>query len=352
MAQKVFAYITDFAGRWDKRLLRNVTNRPPQKFEIPEFGSFVECKSIDNVNSLLGEELDLVIFDEAARFPPEIYERYIAARLASRKGKLFSISTPFGKNWFYRNHLKADAAFNFPSNSNPHFPPEEWERAKNNLPEMIFKQEYEAKFLEDAASVFRRIDECVSDNCLKDVVAGHSYLMGVDIGKVEDFTVITVIDRQSNNVVYQDRFNKIDYPFQKARILATAQRYNRARITIDSTVVGSPIKEDLERMGAYIDDFKFSNKSKKELIEKLSIFIEQKAIKIPNDPILIDELESFGYHLSESGNVIYSAPKGQHDDMVCSLALAVWNLTPYGQPETNYLKERLNNKSNSNPSFI
>lgn len=343
MAQKVFAYVTEFAGRYDKRLLRGASNKSPQRFEIKEFNSWLECKSIDNPNSLLGEELDLVIFDEAARFSPDIYERYIAARLATRQGKLFSISTPFGKNWFYRNHLKADAAFNFPSNSNPFFPQSEWDRAKNTLPEMIFRQEYEAKFLEDAASVFRKIDECISDNCLKDVEAGHSYLMGVDIGKIEDFTVITIMDRQTNEVVYWDRFNKIDYPFQKARILSAAQRYNRARITIDSTVVGTPIKEDLERMGAYIDDFNFSNKSKKELVEKLSIYTEQRAIKIPNNRILLDELESFGYRLTDSGNVIYSAPQGQHDDCVYSLALAVWNLFPFGAPKLDYLKERLKN---------
>jgi hypothetical protein len=342
MAQKVFSYITEFAGRYDKRLLRGASNRPPQRFEIPEFNSFVECKSIENVNSLLGEELDLCIFDEASRFGPDIYDRYIAARLSSRKGRLFSISTPFGKNWFYRNHLKADASFNFSSKDNPYFPLEEWERAKKILPEMIFKQEYEAKFLEDAASVFRKIDDCLAD-CLEDVKSGHSYILGVDIGKVEDFTVITVIDRETNSVVYWDRFNKIDYPFQKARILSVSERYNHARIIIDSTAVGSPIKDDLERAGAYIDDFKFSNKSKKELVEKLSIFIEQRGVKIPNNPILIEELESFGYRLTESGNVIYSAPEGQHDDCVYSLGLAVWGLTPFSKPVVNYLKERLKN---------
>jgi len=351
MAQKVFSYVTEFAAKYDKRLLKGVTNRSPQRFEIPEFNSWLECKSIDNVNSLLGEELDLCISDEASRFPPDIYERYISARLASRQGKHFAISTPFGKNWFYRNHLKADAAFQFSSRDNPHFPESEWERAKSILPEMIFKQEYEAKFLDDAASVFRGINECISDNCLRDVEAGHSYLMGVDIGKVEDFTVVTVIDRQTNNVVYIDRFNKIDYPFQKARIVSIAQRYNRARVVIDSTTIGAPIKDDLERSGVYIDDFKFSNKTKRELIEKLSIFIEQKSLKIPNDPILIDELESFGYRLTESGNITYSAPHGQHDDTVCSLALAVWNLIPFGQVTKNYLKERLQNR-NTPTSFI
>lgn len=372
MSAKVFAYLVEFAGRYDKRLLKGASSRPPQRFEIPEFNSWVECKSIENVSSLLGEELDLVIFDEASRFPAAIYERYIAARLASRQGKLFSISTPFGKNWFYRNHLKADAHINMRSIDNIHWhsnhneclkeaettqkPIEEtcieWVRAKERLPEMIFKQEYEAKFLDDAASVFRKITECVGDT-LRDVEYGHSYVMGVDLGKVEDFTVLTIVDRQTGQVVYFDRFNKIDYTFQKARILSVAQRYNNAKITIDSTSVGIPIKEDLERAGAYVDDYTFSNKSKKELIEKLSISLEQRAVRIPRIQTLIEELEAFGYRLTDAGNIIYSAPDGLHDDCVYSLALAVWSLSPYAQPRTDMLKEMLRSKpKNQQTSFI
>lgn len=330
MAERVMDYIVQFAQNYDKRLLRGYQRRTPQRFAVPEFNSFVECKSIEQPNALLGEELDLIIADEASRFPPEIYQRYLMARLASRQGKFLAISTPFGKNWFYHNHLASEAKFNFTSLDNPYFPREVWERAKKTLPIQVFKQEYEAQFLEDAASVFRGIGEIVQDTS-QDVLKGHYYLMGVDLGKHEDFTVLTVIDRETNNVVYFDRFNQIDYPFQKARILATAQRYNRAKIIIDSTVVGEPIKEDLERMGAFVEDFKFSQRSKKEAIEKLSIFIEQKFIKIPNNPILINELESFGYQLSDKGNVIYSAPQGLKDDCVWSLALAVWGLNP-GRP--------------------
>ena len=369
MAQKVFAYVNQFAGIYDKRLLRNSSNRPPQRFEIPEVNSFLECKSIENVSSLLGEELDLVIFDEAARFPSEIYERYIAARLSSRRGKLISISTPFGKNWFYRNHLQADAKFNFKTIDNPTWALteeqlklpeeerkkvqlEEWDKLRKSLPEQIFKQEYEAAFMDDAASVFRGVRSCIDDNCLEDVRNGHSYILGVDLGRVEDYTVITVMDRTENKVVYWDRFNKIDYVFQKARITSVAQRYNFAKIIIDSTTLGSPIKEDLERDGNHIDDFKFSMKSKKELVEKLSICLEQQLISIPNNPVLLEELESFGYHVTESRNIVYSAPKGFHDDAVYSLALAVWGLTPYKIRKVNVLKQMLNAPRSYPTSFI
>ena len=170
-------------------------------------------------------------------------------------------------------------------------------------------------------------------------MAGHRYVMGVDLGKHEDFTVLTVIDKWNNNVVYWDRFKDIEYPFQKKRIKATAERYNNARIIVDSTGVGEPIQEDLAREGLFVDDFKFTNQSKKELVEKGSIFIEQKNVFIPNKPELIDELKSFGYQLTDAGNVVYKAPQGLHDDAVFSLLLAIWGLTGRATPKTAIQQE-------------
>jgi len=73
-------------------------------------------------------------------------------------------------------------------------------------------------------------------------------------------------------------------------------------------------------------DFKFTGQSKKELIEKLSIYIEQLKVFIPNNETLIDELKAFGYTMTDAGNIRYNAPEGLHDDCVISLALAVWKL--------------------------
>lgn len=353
LAGKVFEYASRFFASAFPSLAGHISNRIPQSIKLP-FGAKVECKSGDSPEGMLGEEIDLAIVDECSRLRRVIWESYLFQRLGSRKGKAIFISTPFGKNWFYEEWLKAKekgTAFHFKTSDNPYYPPEKYEEAKARLPEKVFKQEHEALFLDDAASVFRRVEDVVGD-CLKDVDFQSSYILGVDLGKTEDFTVITVMDRSTNQVVYWDRFNKIDYPFQKARILAIAERYNNARIIIDSTAVGTPIKDDLERAGANVDDFKFSNKSKKELIEKLSIMIEQRAIRIPKNNILIDELSSFGYKLTDSGNIIYSAPEGLHDDCVYSLGLAVWGLTPYIRPKIDLLKRQLSQKPNTPTSFI
>lgn len=337
LSKKIYVYLAKwlgngFANDLKKGLIRISDRVGAMRIINKKNNSWIEFKSAENPTSLLGEELDLVIVDECSRTKKEVWESYLYSRLTSRKGSAIFISTPFGKNWFYWEWLKANdaendegAAFKFTSLDNPYFPKIEWERARKRLPEQVFKQEHLAEFLSDAASVFRGIPDIVKDECLKDVILGHIYIMGVDIGKHEDFTVLTIIDTYNNNVVYWDRFKNIDYPFQKARIEAVARRFN-ARVIIDSTAVGEPIFDDLKRAGLFIDDYRFTNKSKKELIEKLSIFIEQKLIFIPDKEELINELSSFGYHLTASGNIIYRAPEGLHDDCVISLALAVWGL--------------------------
>ena len=78
--------------------------------------------------------------------------------------------------------------------------------------------------------------------------------------------------------------------------------------------------------GLIIDDFNFSNKSKINLIDKLAQYIENKGVFIPNEPVIINELEVFGLDVTDGGTLIYSAPVGMNDDCVCSLALAVWGL--------------------------
>jgi len=337
LSKRVFDYLVKWYMMAAPEERRNawsagISNRPIPQIRTP-WGSLVQCKSAENPAGLLGEELDLLIIDECSRVKRNVYESYLYPTTTIRKAKTLFISTPFGKNWFYEKWISAKkaedgAAFQYTSRDNPFVPPGEWERAKKMLPTMSFDQEYRAVFLSDAAAVFRGVHEIIDPGCLSNVKAGHQYVIGVDIAKHNDFTVITVMDKSvvPHPIVYIDRFNQIDWNLQKARIVNIAKRYNNARIVLDSTSVGSPISDDLKRAGVHIQDFTFTRKSKPELVEKLTISIEQRKIRIPDNEDLIDELGAYGYKMTESGNVTYSAPIGLHDDMVMSLALAVWPL--------------------------
>lgn len=330
LTQKTFTYIIKFLSKVFEPGEYKITTKPYTKLVMAN-GSWIECKTADNPTSLIGEELDLLIIDEAARISPMVYERELAATTMPRKGRTIFISSPKGKNWFYNKFKyieKSDDGFvwNAPSSDNPDNTPEELERIRRGLPEAIWKQEYLAQFIDSGAEVFRNIRDVVLEDCYEEPKDTHRYVMGVDLAKLNDWTVLTVVDKQTHKVVAWDRFQKVDYPIQKNRIVSLAKKYNNAKLYLDSTGVGNPITDDLKRDGLIIDNYVFTNKSKIELVDKLGLFIEEKGIWIPNEPVIINELEVFGLDVTDSGTLKYSAPVGMNDDCTMSLALAVQGL--------------------------
>ena len=299
-------------------------------------GSIVWCKSADNPDSLRGEGLDFLIVDEAAMVKKEAWEHALRPALADKQGSAIFISTPKGKNWFYELFLRGldpnqpeYKSWQYPSWENPFLPKQEIEEMRKNLPELVFRQEVMAEFIEGGGVVFRNIHDCISGS-IEEPQPNKSYVMGVDLAKYEDYTVIVVMDVSRMQVVYFDRFNQIDWSYQKSKIIEIAKKYNNAMVIIDSTGVGDPIYEDLQRAGLRIEGFKFTNQTKTQLIQNLALKIEQKQITFPQIEDLILELQAFGYEVTSTGNIRYGAPAGFHDDCVIALALAVWGAEKFG----------------------
>jgi len=331
LADKVFSKLVRLIGKGFPQLASCVTKRPLPMVKAP-WGSWVQCKSVENPTGLLGEELDLLIFDEAAKSSRRIWDEYLEDRLSSRRGKSVFISTPWGQNWFYQEWLKAktrpdSASFRFETRDNPYFPPEEWERLKEIKREDIFNQNFRAMFLSGAANFFRNIDDCIAGD-FAPYESGHYYTMGIDWAKLRDFTVAVIIDRSRHHVVCLDRFKGVNYNLQMKRITELARDYGRPQIWMDTTGLGEVLSDVLKTggRGLNIRDYKFTNKSKEALLEKLSIWIEKKRLTFPNHEILVDELKTFGIEYSQGGRLKLSAPEGMHDDCVIALALAVWPL--------------------------
>lgn len=335
LSKRVFDHLTAFIGNagW-RTILSGVKGKPTPRIYVPAWNTKLVCKSAENPAGLLGEAVDLAILDEAQFLSKEIWEQYIRARLVSTQGRAIFIGTPLGKNYFYELFLRGQdenysewASFNYPTSSNPLIPKKELEEIKRTIPKETYLQNYEAIFFDQAASYFKNVRDIVSDDCLSEPISGHQYILAVDLAKYRDWNVITVLDKYEHKIVYIDRFQKENYTFVKEKILTLARKYNQATIILDSTGLGRPISDDLKREYLFVNDFQFTGKSKEELLSKLKIYIDQKAILIPPFEPLIEELEAFTIKRLPSGRIIYSAPEGYHDDCVISLALAVWQLT-------------------------
>ncbi len=303
--------------------------------------SEVRAKSADNPVSLLGEGLDWLILDEAARVKPSVWESCLLQRLVDKRGWALLISTPRGKGWFYEAFRRGQApqrdpdfeSWNWPSSSNPHLDPNLIEAERARLPERVYLQEFCGQFIEGAGAVFRNVRECATGT-FSEKVEGVSYHGGLDLARVEDFTVATIVhkDREQRKVLVDaiDRFHKLDWSLQVQRIVALSRKYS-ATLLCDTTGVGDPVHESLRGAGAYVNPYPFTLASKNALVNNIAMMLERRRVVLPKPelaPELIDELEAFEYSVTERGAVRSSAPSGQHDDCVMSLGLALWEVRP------------------------
>ncbi len=305
----------------------NSVSRSELRFEFIN-GSVIEFKSADKPDNLRGEGLSRVVIDEAARVKREVWEEIIRPATSDTRGRVLFISTPKGKNWFYELWTRGQdplqeefESWKFPTSDNPKVLPEDIEHARQTLPWDVFQQEYLAEFLDNAAGVFRNVRACIGSKS-KSPQRGNTYYGGLDLARLTDFTVLTILD-QNGHQVYFDRFNLLDWKIQKRRIISACNKY-KAELLMDSTGVGDPIFEDLREAGLNVRGYKFTADSKKKLIESLMLSFEQKKIRILDEPVQTNELEIFEYNINPSGSVSYSAPEGYHDDCVIALALANW----------------------------
>ena len=333
LSERVFNQVVLIAAAHLKHRIVKISEHD-RKIVLHNMGgglSEIRGKTADNPMSLLGEGLDYLIVDEASRLKPSIWEGHLTQRLLDRQGWALLISTPKGKGWFYelwKRGKSGDAAFeswNLPTWSNPLLSRDDIEAERERLPERVFRQEYGAEFLEGSGAVFRYVRERATGEW-QNAKPGDRYSAGLDLARVSDFSVLTILN-QRRELVYLDRFSRIDWSLQIARIKAALDRYPCCYVLVDSTGAGEPIYEQLLRSGIRAKPYTFTASSKSDLVNNLALALEQDKITLPRAdlaPELIDELESFEYSITDAGSVRMSAPSGVHDDCVMSLALALW----------------------------
>lgn len=293
-------------------------------------GGEIQVRSADNPDSLRGEGLDFVVMDECAFIHEDAWQEAIRPALADRKGRALFISTPKGRNWFWRiwqrcmdEHDTEWHGWQLPTSANPYIDPAEIEAARLGLPERIFLQEFLAQFLDDAGGVFRRVMEAATAEPQDGAHLHHEYTFGVDWGRQSDYTAIAVMDVTTSSLVALDRFNQIDYTVQLGRLTALYERFRPRAIVAEANSMGRPLVEQMQRDGLPVMPFTTTSASKPLIIDDLTLAFERAALRIIPDPVLINELQSYESQRTATG-MRYNAPSGMHDDTVIALALAYY----------------------------
>jgi phage FluMu gp28-like protein len=316
-----------------RRTLKPITrssNATEKRIELITGGS-IDMWSLDDQDAARGYKYKRIVVDEAAMVKKleEAWQAAIRPTLADYQGDAFFPSTPKGMNFYWQMYqwgqdpeMKEWMSWTMPTSENPYIESSEIDAMYRQMPERLFQQEVLAEFIEDAGVVFRHVRDCATATEQKEAEAGHTYVFGVDWGKLKDFTVITVIDKTAKQEVFKDRFNQIDYQVQLQRLQALYERFKPYKIIAEKNSMGEPLIEQLYRSGMPVEAFLTTNDSKAAIIDSLALAFEKGAIEILPDPVAIAELQAYEVERLPSGRFRYNAPEGFHDDCVMSMALA------------------------------
>lgn len=333
-AARIFAPITIRRSAQDKRI------------ELLT-GGVIEFWSLDNPDVARGRKYRRLIVDEAAMIPGlmDAWNYVLRPTLTDYAGDAYFLSTPKGRNGFWQMYqwgVDPDSrewrSWQMPSYVNGKIARSEFDAMRDTLPEIVYRQEILAEFLEGESEVFRNIMSCMNAlTTIPEQHEGHRIVAGCDWARQQDYSCFSFGCVDCRVEVDRDRFNQIDYAFQAQRLAAMCEKWRPVAVLSETNSMGRPIFEQLERLGLPVVGFETTGQSKPPLIENLALAFEKAEWQFQPDPVWTAELEAYERKVSPvTGRSQYSAPEGYHDDSVMARALMLWQAI---QPENTAMRQ-------------
>lgn len=195
-------------------------------------GSVVSWKTAESADALRGRGVDFVVLEEAAFWKNglHLWNDVLSPQLMGRGGRALFISSPNGSNWFRRLETEALADIKAKGEAsewavvtgtiyeNDKISREEIESKRVSVPELTWKQEYLAEYVDQIGQVYWQFKPGICKTPL--ARAGLMTLRSMDWG-LDDNTACTWLDVQPGNKVYvfdEHVANNLDIP-SHARII-------------------------------------------------------------------------------------------------------------------------------------
>lgn len=320
--------------------------------------------------NIAGEKLHDAYIDECPLIPESAYQNTIRPMFNTTRGKAFLAGSPFpgGEGWAWFNaefekgvkgsysYDPTYVSFNAPSECNP-YSSIEWIKKQRAacINVSVERCQYDGLFVSDIGAVFPNLDACFSitqfrdeGNCWisEDPVDGASYTAGVDFGKYDDFTVVSIFRVDTGRQVALARLQgKLIEQFPHIDNLI--RRYGNPVVFVEGRESGAMMTEFMEiRFGNLMREVKWSRGGKwdKEsaIFKGIDLFQREgwalMNLKAQRDEFTVFMKEPLG---PSSTGYRYRAPSGKHDDFVAAGLYAAYGL-PSGLagPKRESVKER------------
>lgn len=168
---------------------------------------------------------------------------------------------------------------------------------------------------------------------------------GLDIGRDHDLTSLWIVEKFGGMYFTRHRMDLKNMTFsdQEAAIYPFFALPQVRRVCIDQTGLGRQFAERaMQRFGSgRIEPVTFTGPVKEELAFPVRAAFEDKAIRIPNDPLIRADLRAIKKETTAAGNIRFTADRGKngHADRFWALALALHaarNYQPFGYSRVEF----------------
>jgi len=298
-------------------------------------GSYVKFCGADNPVSIRGSSNRLLFCDEFAHWNnvDDTWDMILSpTTIAFKDAMVFFISTPAGKNKFWDMKVRgediADPSYSYFTGKyeeNPFCDKDYIEEQRLSLPNEIFQQEYMAEFIDFDTGVFRNVEACSNVNSFSPPEYGAAYFAGIDWGRINDSTVLTIMNSQGEVVFVWENKKGMHWNEILKDVTKHCKRYRIKHGYAEANSAGDVLLDSLRIDLPAMEKWHMTNDRKVDLIEGLQLAFEECTINIPTDkcyPKTRNQLGSFIRKPLPSGKIAYAASGKKHDDHVISLCLA------------------------------
>lgn len=285
--------------------------------------STISLRGWESIETLRGQAFDFIVIDEVAsmrNFWPN-WQEVIRPTLTDRKGETMFISTPKGFNHFYDLYNFKDEdykSFHFTSYDNPFLPKEELDKARKEIPEDQFAQEYMADFRKMEGLVYKefvRERHVFSDSELakKARLSQTAILIGIDWGYTNPCAILKAYKDYDNHYWFTEEYYKAgktdDEIKEYAKSLQGTHYYPDP---------AEPDRcESLRRLGLNVRDV---SKDVEAGISVVRALFKENRIHIHSSLVnLISELETYRYGEKKPDKNEPEEPVKEHDHAVDAL---------------------------------
>ena len=351
----LFAKILHNINYLDKTQIMKGKDRPTKHIIKLKNGTVIHCLPAGDTGfGIMGFTIDLLIADEAAWIPEEVWNSIIPA-LAITRGEIWLLSTPFLKTGYYYQCFSDPSftAFHTSSEDCPRRDDVFLARQKEILTKAQYKQMYLGQFVDEIRQFFS--DELIRNICTANkpdaIIPNQDYFLGCDVARMDrdqfTFEILRRINKRQFIQVENIVTKGVPIPESTRRIIHLNTLYDFRKEYIDSGGMGITVcdllREDDEnkrkvveinnasRVYAIQDKgkttvYKTKKLMKEEMYNNLRSLMENGYIQLLNDDEIKASLKSVqGEHDPKTGRFkIWGAHNGNFTHIAEGIVRAAW----------------------------